>query len=212
MRALHQPAVDQSPQNELKIFFFFQVAPRRRSGFEPVRALQESRATEPEHWIGLIAQFAQQDDRVAFILEPLRGDVARVFDQANHRNRRRRKDRAVRALIVQADVPAGDRRVKCATGFSDSANRFPQLPEDFRIVRIAEIEIVGRAERDRAGARQVAGAFRNCGLSTFVRIEINVSRIAIDRERNELFGRALRVRSWPAVAVTVLDVGGGLRQ
>ena len=50
---------------------------------------------------------AEQDDGVAFVLEPLRGDVFQLFDEADDGNRGRRVDRAGGALIVERAIAAG---------------------------------------------------------------------------------------------------------
>jgi hypothetical protein len=115
--------------------------------------LQESRAAH------LVTDFADENDDVARAFEPLRGDVLFFVDQADHRDRRRWIDDAGRALIVKRDVSADDRRAERAARFRCAFDRFAQLPEVFRLVRIAEVQIVGHGERARAGAGEIARCF-----------------------------------------------------
>ena len=83
----------------------------------------------------------------------------------------RRIDRAVGALVVEADVAAGDRRVEGAATLGQAADRFPQLPEDLRVARAAEIEVVSGAQRDGAGAGQVSRRLGHGQLAAFVRVQ-----------------------------------------
>src|SRR5439155_20616 len=125
-------------------------------------------------------------DGVAFVLEPLRGDVLRLFDQADHRHGRRRVDRAAGPLVVKADVPAGDRRVQGPAGLSQAAYGFAELPEGLGVVRSAKIEIVAHAEPPGAAASQVAAGFGNGNLAPFEGIKINVGGIAVNGEGDQL--------------------------
>ena len=49
----------------------------------------------------MVHGFAEQDDGVAFILEPLRGDIFRFFDDANNGYGGRRVNRAAGVLIIE---------------------------------------------------------------------------------------------------------------
>ena len=55
---------------------------------------------------------------------------------------------------------------------------------------IAEIQIVGDAERLGATARQVPGRFGHGDLAAFVWVEIDVGRVAVHRQSDEFFGDA----------------------
>ena len=91
---------------------FFQIAPRRRAGFQAVQALQPGRAAQAEQRIVHVNRIAQQDDDVALVLEPLGGDVFGLFDQTDQRDGGSGINRAVGALIVEAAIAAGDGRVE----------------------------------------------------------------------------------------------------
>src|SRR2546423_1648610 len=111
--------------------------------------------------------------------------MLRFFNQADHRDRGRWIDRTTGILIVKADVPAGHRRIESAASFGEAANGFSQLPKNFRLKRIAKIQIVGGAERSSAGTGEVSRSFRNGNLAAFIWIEVDVSRVAINGESDE---------------------------
>ena len=99
---------------------------------------------------------AQQDHRGAGRLERARHGLRRVLEQADDAEHRRREDRAAFGFVVEADVAAGDRDVERPARVADAADRFADLPHDLRPLGIAEVEVVGRADRLAAGARDVA--------------------------------------------------------
>ena len=49
------------------------------------------------------------------------------------------------ALVVEGNIASGDRSIEGAATLCQTPDRFLELPEDLRIVRVTEIEIVGRA-------------------------------------------------------------------
>ena len=58
-------------------------------------------------------------------------------------------------LVVEADVAAGDRDVERAARRANTLDRARELPHDLRPLGIAEVQAVGRADRQAAGARDV---------------------------------------------------------
>ena len=60
------------------------------------------------------------------------------------------------------------------------------LPEIFRLVGIAEVEVIGHGQRNRAGAGEIARRFRDRDPPAFARIERAVERIAIGRGGEKL--------------------------
>ena len=157
--------------------------------------LQVSGAAEAEQWVVRVHGLAQQNDRVPFILEPLRGDMLGFFDDAHHRNRWRRVDGAAGALVVKTDIASGHRRIQDAAGLGKSAHRFLELPENLRVVRVAEVQVVGHAERSGAGTGEVARRLGDRDFAAFIRIQINIGGIAIHRQRDEFLkvGQASRL-------------------
>ena len=53
------------------------------------------------------------------------------------------------------------------------------MPEQLRLERAGHVEIVGCAEWNRAGAGKIAARFGDGGFCAFVRIEINVTAVAV---------------------------------
>jgi len=86
--------------------------------------------------------------------------VFRFFDDADDGDGWRRINRTGRALVVERAIAAGDGRIECLAGISQAAHGFLHLPEQFRFEWTGHVEVVGRAQRHRAGAGQVA-----CGFS-----------------------------------------------
>ena len=113
------------------------------------------------------------------IFEPLRGDMFFVINQSDHRDGGGRIDNASRVLIIQRNISARHWRPKRATCFCYSFNRFTQLPEIFRLVRIAEIQAIRHSQRARAGAGEISRGFGNGDFAALARVERAISRIAI---------------------------------
>src|ERR1700732_3391373 len=80
------------------------------------------------------------------------------------------------------------RRAKSPAGFGNSFDRFAQLPKVFRLIWIAEVQVVGDGQRFRAGTSEIARGFSNCNFAAFARIEPAIEGIAIGR-RGENFIR-----------------------
>jgi len=183
VRALDQPAFNKTAEGVVESALRFQVAPRRRAGFQSAQALQPGRATQAAHGVLLVHRLAHQNNGVTFVLEPLRGDLLRLVDQSDHGHGRSRIDGAVRTLIVEAAIAAGDGALKCRQA---SARRG-------RILSIARTT-PGCADwrnsncplcpGDGTGAGQIAGRLRHGNLGALVRIQIDVGRVAIHRQRD----------------------------
>ena len=80
-------------------------------------------------------------------------------------------DRAGRAFIIEGDIAPGYRGLERPAGIRDAAAGFLELVEDFRLLRVAEVEAVGDAERYRTGAGDVASRLGDRCLAAFVGIE-----------------------------------------
>src|ERR1043166_4810435 len=68
------------------------------------------------------------------------------------------------------------------------------------MVRIAEIEVIGRAERYCARAGEISSGFGDCDFAAFVRIEIGVSCVAVHGDSDEL----LNSRSAPVLGRSIV--------
>ena len=67
-------------------------------------------------------------------------------------------------------------------------DRLRELPHDRRPLGVAEVQAVGRAERPRAGARDVARRFGHREHRAAIRIEIAVAAVAVHRHRQRAIG------------------------
>jgi len=95
-------------------------------------------------------------------------------------------------LVVKADVAASHRGIKGAASLGEAANGFAQLPEDFGIEWVAKVEIVRGAEWTGARASEISGGFGYGDFAAFVRIEMDVGGVAIDREGDEFVWTVMR--------------------
>ena len=62
-------------------------------------------------------------------------------------------------------------------------DRLRELPHDLGPLRIAEVQAVGRANRQRAGARDVARGLGDRQARALSRIELAEAAVAVDRHR-----------------------------
>src|SRR5438874_8606358 len=107
-----------------------------------MNSLQERGASKSEERVAAVYHLPKQDDGVPLLFKPLGGDMLALLDETDHRNSGSRINGAGRALIVETDIAASDRRVKNAASFGQATDRLAQLPKDFGRVRVAEIEVV----------------------------------------------------------------------
>ena len=77
-----------------------------------------------------------------------------VLEQPEHPDHRRRPDRRVAGLVVEAHVAAGDRRLERAARVGHPADRLGELPHHLGPLRVAEVQAVGDRERRRARCRR----------------------------------------------------------
>ena len=132
---------------------------------------------------------AEQHDREAVGVEVRDGVAVDVVEQADHRDRRRRVDRAAAGLVVERDVARDHRRAERLGRVAETADRLGQLPHDLRLLGIAEVQAVGERERPRAGARDVARRLGHRRDRAGARIEPAPARVAVDRHRERLARR-----------------------
>src|SRR4029434_8835182 len=131
----------------------------------------------------LVARLAEQHDEIALRHQAATHDGPGVLDYANHTDERRRQDRASIRLVVQTHIPAGDRDVEPTARRPHPLHRTCKLPPQCGVLRIAEVETVGRANRQRSRTRHVARRFRYRQLRSAIRIEVDEPAIAVNRHR-----------------------------
>ncbi len=112
---------------------------------------------------------ADQDQLIAFGCAADAGHRLPVGQQADAGDRRRRQDRDAVGLVVERDVAGDDREIERAAGLADALHGLDELAHDFRLLRIAEIEVVGRCQRLGARRGDIAPAFGDGLLAAFER-------------------------------------------
>ena len=150
-----------SPQSWLRITLAYSVLPNRSAS--------------------ILAETAQQQDYARLRCWKCTGDRHSRLHQADDAEDRRGVDAFAEGLVVEADVAAGDGRFEERAGFGDAFDGFDQLRHDFGAFGIAEVEVVGRGDGQRAGGREVAAAFGHGEFRAFARIEIAVAAVAVER-------------------------------
>src|SRR4026208_1731788 len=118
-----------------------------------------------------VSDCAQENDHIPRVLEPLCGDVLFIIDQSDHRDCWSWIDYAERTLVVQRDISACNRGSERAAGFGHAFNGFTQLPEVFRLVRVAEIQAIRDGQRPRAGTGEIARCFSNSNFAALTWIK-----------------------------------------
>ena len=176
-----------------------------------MHALEIRAAAEALQRVGQIHRRAEQQDGVARVLEPLGGDVLGLFDDPHHCHRGRRIDGTQSApLIVEGNIAPGDRSAEGPATIGQTANRLLELPEDFRVVGIAEVEVVGRTHRHGPGAGQIAASLGDGGLTALIGVEVHVATIAIHGEGHVFVrqrGRRLEPVGGPRLGCGILGLG-----
>ena len=116
------------------------------------------------------------------------GDLRRVGQLADHADHRGRVDRAVGPLVVEGDVAADDRDAERLAGVGEAADRAVELPGGRRLLRVAEVEAVGQAERLGADAGEVLGALEHRLDRARVGVAGDAAAVAVDRDRDRVAG------------------------
>ena len=96
----------------------------------------------------------------------------------------------VHRLVVEAHIASSDRRIERATGIAHAFDGPDKLPIHLRVVGVAEVETVGDGAGCSAHASNVAGRFCHRNGTSFARIRLDISAVAIHAQR-QAFGRTL---------------------
>ncbi len=119
---------------------------------------------------------------VARLLEADPAGAVRVGHPPDHADHGRRVDGAGGALVVEGNVAADDRRVERAAGLAEAAYGLGQLPGDVRLLGVAEVEVVGGAERLCADAGEVGGALEHRLDGARVGVGGDAPAVAVDAD------------------------------
>ena len=157
--------------------FASEIENRWLTGDDAVHFGQVLAATE------LTSIIAQQHHGRSAPFELARHRPCRILEQPDHAEHGRRVNGFAFRFVVEADVSAGDRDAEGAARVADAAHRLGKLPHDLRPFGIAEVEVVGGADRLAARARDIARRFGDGEHRAAIGIEITEAAVAIDRDR-----------------------------
>jgi hypothetical protein len=87
----------------------------------------------------------------------------------------------VLGLVVEGDVPADDRDPQREAGIGQAEHGPVELPGDVRLLRVAEVEAVGQAERLGSHTGQVLRALEHGFYRAGVGIAGDAAPVAVDR-------------------------------
>ena len=131
---------------------------------------------------------AEQDD-VALLAERDRNPSAHVVVDAEHSDDRGGVNGHRPRLVVEVDVPAGDRYAEGGAAVRQPAHRLGELPHHRRVLRRAEIQAVRHGERARPGRRHVPVGLGQRQLGALVGVEPAVTAVAVGGQRDAEPGR-----------------------
>ena len=86
------------------------------------------------------------------------------------------------SLIIETHVAAHNRHIESHTSVAHALNDLGKLPHDCRILRATEIQAIGQTERAGTNAGEIARRLRDRQYAPYIRIQITISAIAVDRE------------------------------
>ena len=136
-RAKNAP-VDRFKTAVLNRLLQLEIDPRRRSLHQAMNQLEILAATE------LLASSPKQDDDIARKLKPWSDHPLQFGEQPDHSHRRRRINRLAISFIIETNVPAHNRNLERHASVAHPANDLGKLPHDFRILRAAKIQAIGK--------------------------------------------------------------------
>src|SRR6266571_2278059 len=143
---------------------------------------------------GLVVRSVQQNYCVVGFAEGDLEGAGGVLENAQDADDRRGIDRFAEGFVIEADVPASDRRAQRGASFADSIDRLRKLPHQFGLFRAAEIEAVRGRDGPRAAASHVARRFRDGVHRAHTRIQLAPAAVAVGRERQRaLYDARLRI-------------------
>src|SRR5215204_3961161 len=88
----------------------------------------------------LVTGLAEQADGIAWNGKAHRGPVRDIVDDAQDTDDRRRQDRHLTGLVVEANVAASHRRAQLTATVNQTTDGLGELPHHRRILRGPEVE------------------------------------------------------------------------
>ncbi len=132
-----------------------------------------------------VAPAAEEDEGGVCRGEELFGDVFAFFNEARDGDGGSGVDGTLLAFVVEADVAADDGDVEEFAGICHAGDDFFEHVEGFGFVGVAEVEVIGHAERSGSGAGEVAHAFGEGDLTAAVGVQVAVTVVAVVGEGDE---------------------------
>ena len=135
---------------------------------------------------------AEQHDagsRPARQREPDGEPAAHVVVDAEHSDDRGGVNGRRPGLVVEADVPAGDRHAEGGAAVREPAHGLGELPHHRGVLRRAEIQAVRHGQRARPGRRHVPVGLGQRQLGAQVGVEPAVAAVAVGGQRDAEPGR-----------------------
>ncbi len=143
----------------------------------------------PDRPVELVVRVTEQDQRLAGLVAQPGGQApGDVVDHAEHADHRGGQDGRRAGLVVEADVPAGDRNTQGRTTIRQTAHGLGELPHDAGVLRRAEVEAVRHRDRGGAGDGDVAVGLGQRELRSAVGVEFGVAPRGVGRHRDATTG------------------------
>src|ERR1700686_5877866 len=190
MSGLDQARPDEGHQSALQRGFLLDIQLRRIAPQGSKNFFRILGRAKLQLGINRVASFirAQQDDFSSGIHEIHLYRFVDVFENSDPPNHRSRVNTLAESFVVEADIAAGNRRIKFLASFGNPVNRLRKLPHNVRLFWVAEVEAVGGTDRSRSGASYFAGGFGDRVHSAETRIEIAPAAVAVERHGQSASG------------------------
>ena len=161
---------------------------RARRGRSPAAPARARRAASPARMPRARARTGRRARSRRRRRARARRALPRIGQLADQADDRRRVDRARVGLVVERDVAADDRHAERLAGVGEALDGPVELPRDGGLLRVAEVEAVGQAERLGADAGQVLRALEHRLDRADVRVAGDAAAVAVDRGRDRVAG------------------------
>src|SRR5438270_8021596 len=107
------------------------------------------------------------------------GGFVNVFEDTHDSEHRRGVNAFAERLVIKTHVAAGDGDLQLLASLGDAVDGLRELPHDVRLLRVAEVQAIGRTDGRRARTRDFAGSLRYGVHRADTRIEVAPASIAI---------------------------------
>ena len=106
-----------------------------------------------------------------------------IFENTDNAQHRRRINSLAQSFVIKADVAPGNGDFQFLTSFGDPVNHLRELPHDVRLLRVSEVQAIGRPDRRRARTGHVARGFGHSVHGSQPRIQIAPAAVAVECHR-----------------------------